>query len=193
MLRNILWPLLLILSTTFMLDSYATAQTIKQVGGVPENETKAERKAREKRLQVLADSISFIEAKTAIDENYFVITANRIAFGTTGRVDVAPDASTNFVLVQGSKAIIQLASPTRAAGPNGLGGFTAEGQVSGKKLKVDKKGNIKYDFNVIGPGISAQVSISVTSKSNSATAYITSNVDSYRLTIYGPLTPYKHN
>ena len=43
-----------------------TAQEIRQVN-VPQNETKEERKAREKRLEELRDSIAYLEAKMAID------------------------------------------------------------------------------------------------------------------------------
>ena len=37
----------------------AIAQKIEQVTGIPKNETKAEKKAREKKLKVLADSMAF--------------------------------------------------------------------------------------------------------------------------------------
>ena len=89
----------------------AAAQELQQVTGIPENETKEERKAREKKLEELRDSIAFVEAKMAIDSSYFVITADRIMLDN--RINVmAPESNTNFILVQGDKAIVQ--SPSRS-------------------------------------------------------------------------------
>ena len=46
----------------------AFAQKIEQVTGIPKNETKAEKKAREKKLKALADSIAFIDAQKGVIE-----------------------------------------------------------------------------------------------------------------------------
>ena len=171
-------------------DVSAVAQTIEQVSGVPQNETKAGRKAREKRLQALADSISYVEASNAIDANYFVITADKISLGNSGHMYMTPDGSTNFILVQGSKSTIQLAFNNGRMGQNGLGGVTVEGTVSGMKKKITKKGDIHYDFNVQGVGVSAQVNVVVYKGSNSASAYVNPNFSSDKMTVYGPLVPY---
>lgn len=169
----------------------AAAQELQQVTGIPENETKEERKAREKKLEELRDSIAFVEAKMAIDSSYFVITADRIMLDN--RINVmAPESSTNFILVQGDKAIVQLALSKAHPGLNGLGGITVNGTIGGRKIKTTKKGDIYYTFNVNGTGISAQVTITVYKNSNQSMVYISPNFHSNTLTVYGPLIPYDH-
>lgn len=169
----------------------AAAQELQQVTGIPENETKEERKAREKKLEELRDSIAFAEAKMAIDSSYFVITADRIMLDN--RINVmAPESSTNFILVQGDKAIVQLALSRAHPGLNGLGGITVDGTIGGRKIKTTKKGDIYYTFNVNGTGISAQVTITVYKNSNQSMVYISPNFHSNTLTVYGPLIPYDH-
>lgn len=169
----------------------AAAQELQQVTGIPENETKEERKAREKKLEELRDSIAFVEAKMAIDSSYFVITADRIMLDN--RINVmAPESSTNFILVQGDKAIVQLALSRAHPGLNGLGGITVDGTIGGCKIKTTKKGDIYYTFNVNGTGISAQVTITVYKNSNQSMVYISPNFHSNTLTVYGPLIPYDH-
>lgn len=169
----------------------AAAQELQQVTGIPENETKEERKAREKKLEELRDSIAFVEAKMAIDSSYFVITADRIMLDN--RINVmAPESSTNFILVQGDKAIVQLALSRAHPGLNGLGGITVDGTIGSRKIKTTKKGDIYYTFNVNGTGISAQVTITVYKNSNQSMVYISPNFHSNTLTVYGPLIPYDH-
>ncbi len=169
----------------------AAAQELQQVTGIPENETKEERKAREKKLEELRDSIAFVEAKMAIDSSYFVITADRIMLDN--RINVmAPESNTNFILVQGDKAIVQLALSKAHPGLNGLGGITVDGTIGGRKIKTTKKGDIYYTFNVNGTGISAQVTITVYKNSNQSMVYISPNFHSNTLTVYGPLIPYDH-
>ena len=165
------------------------AQELKQIIGIPENETKEERKAREKRLAELRDSIAFVEANMAIDSSYFVITADRISLDNKVNI-MAPEASTNFVLVQGDKAIVQLAFNNGFSGLNGLGGITVEGTVNNRKKKITKKGNIEYEFGVNGISISAQIYITVYKNSNQTMVYINPNFNSNTMTVYGPLVPY---
>lgn len=168
------------------------AQELKQITGIPENETKEERKAREKRLEALRDSIAFVEAQMALDSSYFVITADRIMLDN--RVNImSPNAGTNFVLVQGDKTIVQLAFNTGYSGLNGLGGITVEGTIGNRKTKVSKKGDISYSFSVNGISISAQVYITVYKNTNQTMVYINPNFNSNTMTVYGPLIPYDHN
>lgn len=168
------------------------AQELRQITGIPENETKEERKAREKRLEAMRDSIAFVEAQMALDSSYFVITADRIMLDN--RVNImSPEAGTNFVLVQGDKAIVQLAFNTGFSGLNGLGGITVEGTIDNRKTKVSKKGDISYSFSVNGISISAQVYITVYKNTNQTMVYINPNFNSNTMTVYGPLIPYDHN
>ena len=76
-----------------------------------------------------------------------------------------------------------------ASGPNGLGGVTVDGNVSGYKIKTDKKGTMYLTMSVMGVGISAQVSITLPHGSNNATVDIRPNFNSNRLTLSGELLP----
>ena len=190
LMKNLMRIFAVMLVATFMAQALP-AQELEQISGIPENETKEERKAREKRLEALRDSIAFVEARMALDSSYFVITADRIMLDN--RINImAPEAGTNFVLVQGDKAIVQLAFNNGFSGLNGLGGITVEGSINNRKTKVSKKGDISYDFSVNGTSISAQVYITVYKNTNQAMVYINPYFNSISMTVYGPLIPYDH-
>ena len=169
----------------------AFAQTIEQVTGIPKNETKAERKAREKKLKALADSVAFIDAQSGVADRYFVVTAERMMLGNYGRMYNTPNSSTNFILVQGDTGTVQIAFDNGMLGANGLGGITVDGMVSDIEKNVSKKGDVHYSFSILGTGISAQVTIDLYKGSNQAVATVSPNFFSSRLTVYGPLIPYK--
>ncbi len=153
--------------------------------------TKAQKKAVEKRLQQIHDSIDHVFAEEALNEGYFVLMADRINMRNYTYPN--PQPNMNFVLVQGNKATIQLAFNNGSAGLNGLGGITVEGSVSGVKMRTDKKGKIYMDFSVMGAAVSAQVFITLYEDSNSAMAIINPNFGPGSMTVYGKLVPYNGN
>ena len=105
--------------------------------------------------------------------------------GSTAQVS----SNTNFVAVQGDKAVVQVAFDIPVSGPNGLGGVTVSGSTSDYRQSVDKKGNIRVSMNVIGTGISAQVYINLPNGSNQASVDISPNFNSRRITLRGELLP----
>lgn len=151
--------------------------------------TKAERKAIEKREREIHDSIDHVMALDAVNEGYYVVMARTLTM--RGYTFPNPQPNMNFVLVQGDKATIQIAFNNGAPGLNGLGGITVEGTISGNRIKYDKKGNAYWDFNVMGPAVSAQVSITLYGDSNSAVATVNPNFGPGDLRISGPLVSYK--
>lgn len=152
------------------------AQTAKEM-------TREQKKAEQEAL----DQMLYDEAKQAIGAKNFILEADHVLFkyGTTAYVS----SNTNFVAVHGDKAVVQVAFNIPVSGPNGLGGITVEGNVSGYKETVDKKGNIFVDMNVMGTGISAQVNIQLTRGSNSASVDISPNFNSNRFSLSGSLIP----
>lgn len=151
--------------------------------------TKAQKKAIEKRNREIKDSIDHIMAVDAMNRGYYVLMADRITM--RGRPYMNPEPNTNFVLVQGDEAVIQLASNNGRLGLNGMGGITVEGRISGLRGgEPDKKGKISYDFNVSGPAISAQVQITLYKEDNQAMAIVSPNFWSGNLTVYGRIVPY---
>lgn len=189
--------LLVIMACAALLCGGVTSRADDAPGGEvakEKKETKAERKAREKRMEAIADSLAHLDALFGLDSRYFVITADRMSIGKRGHSIEAPDESLNFIMVQGDKATIQLVPRyTRTSGFNGLGGITVEGTLTGVRRGVTKKGDVTFNFGVLGTAVSAQVYVTLSRDSNKAEAYITPNFNSQRMIIYGPLIPYDHS
>ena len=149
-------------------------------------ERKAQRdaeKAREKREEARA----YADAVQAINNRKFVLEADRITY-KRGRSAIVT-TNTNFVLLHGEKASVQVAFNGPYAGPNGIGGITVDGRVGEVKTATDKKGNVTCSFSVMGVGISAQVSIRLTHDTNNASVTINPNFNSNRLSLDGKVIP----
>ena len=170
---------ILTLVTLFTCVEYSQAQTTEK------EMTRQEKKAAQEAL----DKMLFQEAKEAIDNQTFVLEADRVYFkyGTSAFVS----SNTNFVGLDGDKAVVQVAFNVPFSGPNGLGGITVDGNASNYKVKTDKKGNIHVSMNVMGIGISAQVSIDIPYGSNNATVDILPNFNSSHMTLSGQILPLK--
>ena len=170
---------ILTLVTLFTCVEYSQAQTTEK------EMTRQEKKAAQEAL----DKMLFQEAKEAIDNQTFVLEADRVYFkyGTSAFVS----SNTNFVGLDGDKAVVQVAFNVPFSGPNGLGGITVDGNASNYKVKTDKKGNIHVSMNVMGIGISAQVNIDIPYGSNNATVDILPNFNSSHMTLSGQILPLK--
>ena len=142
-------------------------------------------------LQMIAEMkdliLLFVHHIEAIENKSFTLEADQVIFkrGRTAFVS----SNTNFVTVNGNKGSVQVAFNIPVSGPNGLGGVTVDGNVSGYKVTTDKKGNIRLAMNITGVGISAQVNISLANGGNNATVDILPNFHSNRLTLSGTLLP----
>ncbi len=169
-----------------------TAYSDEIYGDKEKEYTKEEKKAIKKRIQEVKDSIDHEFAVDAMRKNCYVLMADRMMM--RGHAYMNPQPNTNFLLVQGNKATIQIASNRGNPGLNGLGGVTVEGTVTGLKGgEPDKKGNITYNFSVSGPAVSAQVQVTLYKEDNYAMAIISPNFWSGSLTIYGDVVPYNTN
>lgn len=156
----------------------------KQAEKLRKEKEKQEKKLREQRL----DSLQFELALDAIDYMHFVIVADRIRFRRGYTVNV--NESTNFVLVQGTDATVQLALERGFSGPNGLGGITVEGTVTNVEKRFDKKGNLIFRMMVHGTAISADISFTLPKNGSSCDVTVSSNFYPVSLTFSGELKPY---
>lgn len=140
-------------------------------------------RARQKAAQKIEESALYAEAVKALKENLFVLEADQVIFkrGESAYVNT----NTNFVLVNQNRGTVQVAFNTHFAGPNGIGGVTVDGTVSGVKMKTDKRGNVTYSFSIMGTGISAQVFMTLVNGDNEATVSISPNFNSQTLTLRG--------
>ncbi len=155
-----------------------------------QNMTRAERDAqrKEQKAKEAAEDRAWYEAAVqAIKERSFVLEADRVEFKRGRFAYVTPN--TNFVSLDGNKAVVQLAFNTGYSGPNGIGGITVDGNVSGLDVKTDKKGNVNIKMMIQGTAISASVSIRMSAGSNKATATVSPNFNSNRVSFSGTIYP----
>ena len=162
--------------------SFGYAQTQNQKKLLRE-QRREERRAQEERQ----DSLQFCQAFQAINDRAFTLEANQVVFkyGQTAFVS----SNTNFVSVNGDQAVVQIAFNVPSAGPNGLGGITVQGSVSGYQVTTDNTGNVYVAMNVMGAAISATINITLYSGGNQASVTVNPNFNSNQLTLNGQLVP----
>lgn len=154
----------------------------------------AEFRARtEKRraLEELTDSIAGVQAAAAVHNQDFVLEADQVTFNNGATVFV--NSNTTFISMKGDKAVVQISPSNFASGPNGVGGVTVNGMVSGLERRVDKKGNVTLSFNVMGIGINAQIEVYMTPGTNRASATIYPNFNSNTVWLQGNIVPYENS
>lgn len=147
-----------------------------------------QRQAPSKRTDAILDSLQWQQAGTAVNKNSFVLEADAVSFRNGTRVYV--NSTTNFISVNGDRGVVQISPSTAFAGPNGVGGITVDGTVSGMEVDVDKKGVTHIHMNITGIGINAQVDISLYPGSNDAYATVSPNFNSQTIRLEGKVVPY---
>ena len=177
--------------TTLLLLSFTVttyAQTSKEARAARREALKKEREAR-KALEAQQDSVAYLKAIEALKTGSFVLEANNVTFpnGITRYVS----SNTNYVQVDNGEGIVQTAFSNFAysPGPNGLGGVTVQGNISGLKIKEDKDGNYFYSYTIQGIAISATVFITLTGGTNQASVNISPNFNNNNMTMTGVLLP----
>lgn len=149
------------------------------------------RTQHDRQLAALADSLAGVQAAAAVRNMDFVFEADDVTFrnGTT----VFVNSTTNFISVKGNRAVVQISPSNFASGPNGLGGVTVDGSISGMKMMTDKKGRTTLSMSVMGIGINAQIEIYMIPGTNRATATVYPNFNSNTLWLDGNIVPYNNS
>lgn len=142
------------------------------------------------KLNELADSLASIQAIAAIRNKDFVLQVDNVTFRSGNTVFV--NSSTNFISVKGNRAVVQISPSNFASGPNGVGGVTVDGGISGYQITTDRKGRVNLTYNVSGIGISAQVEVYIVPGSTYAQATIYPNFNSNTLWLSGTVVPYNN-
>ena len=148
-----------------------------------------QRRAPEKRQETVIDSLLWQQAWTAVGKRSFVIEADAITFKNGTRIYV--NSTTNFISVNGDRGVVQISPNSFISGPNGLGGITVDGRITGMDVKVDKKGRTRMVMNVTGVGINAQLDISLFPGSDDAYVVVSPNFNSQTIRLEGKLVPYE--
>ena len=149
------------------------------------------RSQERRQIEELTDSIASVQAYAAVKNQDFVFEAQTVQFRNGSTVFV--NSMTNFISVKGNRAVVQISPSVFAAGPNGVGGVTVDGRVSGQEFRVGKKGFATYSFSVTGIGINAQVEIYLTPGTNQASATIYPNFNSNTVWLQGNIVPYENS
>ncbi len=166
-------------------DESTAAASVK-----PGNVAGQEKKARDKWLKQRVDSMGHAKAAAALERGYWVLLADRVNVGYTGYTASGLDGNSNFIFQQAGEGVIQTAFNQASPGLNGMGGMTLQGNVSGVKMSVDKKGNIHYAYSIFSQDISAQVDVMVYAGTDYAQAVIDPTFSGPRITVSGRLVPY---
>ena len=143
------------------------------------------------KLNELADSLASIQAIAAVRNKDFVLEVDNVTFPSGNTVFV--NSTTNFISVKGNRAVVQISPSNYASGPNGLGGVTVDGIVSGYQITTGRKGNLNLSYNVSGIGISAQIEVYIVPGSTYTQATIYPNFNSNTLWLSGTLMPYENS
>lgn len=126
-------------------------------------------------------------ARQALKDSMFVVEVDRI-IGQLGRTVYVSD-NENFVLMNHDYASVQLAVLSTHVGMNGVGGITLAGNISDVQERIDKHGNITYQFRVQGNSISSTVIVTLYKGDNQVSAVMNSTFNNGRITFYGRLFP----
>ena len=149
------------------------------------------RSAERREISQLTDSIAGVQAAVAVQNRDFVLEADQVTFKNGNTVFV--NSNTTFISVKGNRAVVQISPSNFSSGPNGVGGVTVDGSISGMQRMVDKKGRTTLSFNVTGIGINAQIEIYMTPGTNRASATIYPNFNSNTVWIEGDIVPYENS
>lgn len=149
------------------------------------------RSEQRRELTALTDSIAGVQAAAAVLNRDFVLEADQVTFRNGNTVFV--NSNTTFISVKGNRAVVQISPSNFASGPNGVGGVTVDGSISGMQRMVDRKGRTTISFNVMGIGINAQIEIYMTPGTNRASATIYPNFNSNTVWIEGDIVPYENS
>lgn len=170
----------------FVSSSYAQSDRTER-----EKAWRAERerqRAEARAAELRQDSVAYNEAIKALKDGAWVLEANNINFFSGITRFVSP--TTNYVSCNDGDGIIQTAYSNFTYSPNGLGGVTVQGDISGDRMSIDKDGNVYYSFSIQGSAVSATVYVTLTGGTNQASAMVNPNFTGRSITFDGYLVPY---
>jgi hypothetical protein len=126
---------------SIIISLFAIYTFSQQEGVVDVNTTKKLTKEQKLELRRAEEAATARMVDSLVAKRKFVLEADFLSNQTGNRVVV--NSLINFIALDSSKIVIQIASTTGIGGPNGMGGVTTRGRIS--KLEVRKTGKNK-DF-----------------------------------------------
>lgn len=180
--------LLLASAACLLFSTWTFAQSTRSEREQQWRAQREQRRSANLALEQQQDSIAFVQAVKALKEGSWVLEANNVNFYNGITRFVTP--STNYISYDDDEGIIQTAFSNFIYSPNGLGGVTLRGNVSGIRMSTDRDGNVYYSYVIQGSTISATVSLTLTTGTNQASANINPNFSGQTMTFDGYLVPY---
>lgn len=180
--------LLLASAACLLFNTWTFAQSTRSEREQQWRAQREQRRSANLALEQQQDSIAFVQAVKALKEGSWVLEANNVNFYNGITRFVTP--STNYISYDDDEGIIQTAFSNFIYSPNGLGGVTLRGNVSGIRMSTDRDGNVYYSYVIQGSTISATVSLTLTTGTNQASANINPNFSGQTMTFDGYLVPY---
>ena len=147
--------------------------------------------APDRAAQAVVDTLTWHQAGAAVNTRSFVLEAEALTFRDGTRVYVS--STTNFIAVDGDRGVVQISPSRFLSGPNGVGGVTLDGRVTGFTVTSGKNDVVHIRAGITGAGISAEVDISLYPGSNEAYAVISPNFNSRTIRLEGRLVPYEQS
>ena len=159
----------------------ALASLCASVSAQKSADRKAARAAQKEYYRAL-DARMHDSAMKALQDSAFILKADKVTF-RRGRIAYV-SSTTNFVSMEGERAVIQLAFPNLPwPGANGI--------VTNVSVKTDKKGFVRYQMSVVGSGTSSWMAeIVLNPLDNKASVTVYPTYSSNRVTLSGELVPY---
>ncbi len=177
----------LIYSLTLILG-LSSASALTGCSSYKDDATAGMSKEQRKEYYAKVDAYEAAQAMQAVKGQRFVASAFQLS---TKRGDVFNvSTTTNFVSLNGTDAVIQIASTGSISGPNGIGGITLRGTASDIKIKEDKRGNITLSMRVQGSGRSGDVTLRMGKGSTRASVEVSGTFSSSRITMQTYVKPF---
>lgn len=177
---------LITLAITVIIGIACIAQTEEPV---EIKEQRQLRKAAKKEAKRIEEENALILTKHLIDTRRFVLIADFVGNNTGNRIPVNP--TINFVKIDTSSCVIQIGS-MNSIGYNGVGGVTAEGNISSYEITPNKKGTSFTIRLVTNTSIGTYDIVIFANAFGNAEATIT-GITSGALRYYGRLVPADHS
>ena len=141
MKKSITFVALLLVATLGSVSMAQDAETTKT-----RKELRDEKRAQYKAEEKLMNELDYHNALVALQNQQFVVEADQLNLRNGATVFV--NSGTNFLMVNKDRGTVQVAFNTALSGPNGIGGVTVDGNISGMKTETDKDGNIHCSFGI---------------------------------------------
>ena len=183
--------LFLTILATLLLSTSSFAQGTRSEREQAWRANRERQRALERQAEMHQDSIAYQSALSALKAGSWVLEANNVNFfnGDTRFVS----SGTNYISCNAGQGVVQTAFNNFVYSPNGLGGVTVQGFISGERTSIDRDGNVYYSFSIQGSAISATVELTLTGGTNQASATVNPNFSGRSMTFDGYLVPYSES